>query len=227
MSKLRRLTRAVTRRLGIDGPIRRTRQLRKTRENLRAHAELSGRKLEIGPGPERIEGFETLNIVDGSAVDYICDATKSLPFPDDTFEIVYASHILEHVPWYQVQEVLCEWRRVLKPGGRLEIWVPDGLKICKAFVDAELNDDNYIDKDGWYRYNEEKDPCKWASGRLYTYGDGTGETDHPNWHRAAFSRRYLTSAMQHAGFGESGEMDRSQVRGYDHGWINMGIYGVK
>ena len=63
-------------------------------------------------------------------MDYVYDAGKPLPFEDNTFDLVYASHVLEHIPWYKVEEVVKEWVRILKPGGVLEVWVPDGLKIC-------------------------------------------------------------------------------------------------
>ena len=195
--------------------------------NLWRNRRKASRKLEIGPGPRRIEGFETLDVVPRRHVDYVADAAKPLPFKDNTFSLIYASHILEHIPWYQAEDVLQEWVRVIKPGGHLEVWVPDGLKICKALVDYELEGRNYIDKDGWYRFNPEKEPCKWASGRIYTYGDGTGETCHPNWHRSLFTPRYLRKIMENAGMHEVREMDRSEVRGDDHGWINMGLVGTK
>ena len=88
--------------------------------------------LEIGAGPQRIPGFETLDIVGGKHVDYVWDASKRLPFKDNTFKLIYGSHVLEHIPWYQTENVLTEWVRILNAGGRLEIWVPDALKICKA-----------------------------------------------------------------------------------------------
>lgn len=199
----------------------------KTRKNLKVNAHNKHRKLEIGPGKNRILGFETLNIVNGPQVDYLCDASKPLPFSNNTFEIIYASHILEHIPWYLTETTLHEWVRILKPGGTLKIWIPDGLKICKAFVDAELNNDNYIDLDGWYRFNPEKDPSKWASGRLFTYGDGSGNPSHPNWHRAIFSPRYLRSLFATIGLRDITFMDSSEVIGEDHGWINLGIKGIK
>jgi SAM-dependent methyltransferase len=198
-----------------------------TQVNKLRHAGQSNRKLEIGPGGTRLEGFETLNILPGRNVDYLWDATKKLPFSDSTFTLIYASHILEHVPWYQVESVMTEWVRVLAPRGSLEIWVPDGLKICKAFVDAELNERNYIEEDGWYRFNPEKDVCKWASGRLFTYGDGTGSPGHPNWHRGLFSPRYLHHVMEKAGLENVRPLERQEVRGYDHGWINLGATGNK
>lgn len=62
---------------------------------------------------------------------------RFLPFPDKTFHVVYARHILEHSPWHQVPDTLKEWRRVLKRGGALQVWTPDRLKISKASVGPE------------------------------------------------------------------------------------------
>lgn len=198
----------------------------KTRLNLAQNAGLPNRKLEIGPGEQRIAGFETLNIVDSPATDYILDAASKLPFEDGTFDVVYASHILEHIPWYQTTQVLSEWARIIKKGGWLEVWVPDGLKIAKAFVEAEAGND-YTADDGWYKFNEQKDPCIWAAGRIFTYGDGEGTIDHPNWHRALFSPRYLKQCLEQSGFGQVASMSSKEVRATDHGWINLGVKGQK
>ena len=45
-----------------------------------------------------------------------------LPFPDNTFDAVGAFDVLEHIELDK--EALREWRRVLKPGGKLLITVP-------------------------------------------------------------------------------------------------------
>lgn len=200
----------------------------KTLKNLILNKNKNDRKLEIGPGEERIKGFETLGIVNNNNVDYVIDASKKLPFNDNTFNIIYASHVLEHIPWYKTNEVLTEWIRILRKGGVLEVWVPDGIKICKAFIKGEEeNSSKYIEYDGWYRYNEEKDVCKWASGRIFTYGDGTGKINHPNWHRALFSKRYLIKLFKESGLKSIKIMDNKEVRGYDHGWISLGLKGTK
>lgn len=62
------------------------------------------------------------------------DATR-LPFPDETFDHVIASEVLEHVP--NDQGALDELHRVLKPGGVLAVTVPAFLpeRICWALAD--------------------------------------------------------------------------------------------
>lgn len=195
--------------------------------NLRRNRGKTQRYLEIGPGNEMMLGFETLNIVGGTNVDYVFDAAKTLPFEDNTFDLIYASHILEHIPWYKTEEVLKEWVRILKPEGQLEAWVPDSLKICETLFKAELESVNLIDKDGWYKFNPRKDPCLWAAGRIFSYGDGTGNPNHPNWHRAIFTPRYLKELFKYVGLINIKEMGHSEVRGYDHGWINLGVKGTK
>lgn len=199
-----------------------------TRLNLLRRSNRKGRRLEIGPGRRRIEGFETLNVVGWLNVDFVCDATRRLPFPDGTFELVYASHILEHVPWYQTVDVLREWVRILEPGGALELWVPDGLKVARAWVEAEAEGSRAFEQDGWFKFNPERDPCVWANGRIFSYGDGTGRKENPNWHLAMFSERRLRQVMQQAGLVDLERMTApDDVRGSDHGWINLGIRGFR
>ena len=183
------------------------------------------RSLEIGPGPAAIAGFETMNVIHTRNVTYVGDACQHLPFSDGTFDVIYASHIIEHISWFQVEEAIKEWVRILKPGGTLEIWVPNGLKIAKAFVEAEERGLLEYQDDGWRYSNDERDPCKWAAGRVFSYGDGSGG-DHPNWHRALFSPRYLKEVFRKANLTNVREMDKSEVRAYDHGWINLGVCGT-
>jgi len=109
----------------------------------------------------------------------------------------------------------------------LEIWVPDAVKICKAFVDDEVEGNSYIDLDGWYKFNPEKDPCVWASGRIFTYGDGTGDPKSPNWHKSLFSPRYLSLLMSKVGLTGIKRLGPKDLRADDHGWISLGIKGTK
>ena len=44
---------------------------------------------------------------------------RHLPFKAGRFDVVYASHCLEHAPWDSLEATLDEWRRVLARGGTL------------------------------------------------------------------------------------------------------------
>jgi predicted SAM-dependent methyltransferase len=59
------------------------------------------------------------------------------PFSDNSVDEIMAYHLIEHFDFMQGQDVLREWHRVLKPGGRLHIETPDMLHTCKEFVEAD------------------------------------------------------------------------------------------
>ena len=62
------------------------------------------------------------------------DATK-LPYPDNTFDHIIASEVMEHIP--DDVGALDELFRVLKPGGTLAVTIPAWMpeKICWAITD--------------------------------------------------------------------------------------------
>ncbi len=200
----------------------------KTKVNIVRYAGQEVRNLEIGCSGGRMPGFETLSIVGGPRIDYVLDASKPLPFPDATFDLIYASHVLEHVPWYLLEASLKEWLRVLKCNGKLEVWTPNGLAVCRSVCAAEDNTPNdAMELDGWFTFNEGKNPYIWANGRIFSYGDGTGAAVSPNWHRSILTPRYLKSLFAESGFHDVCEMNRAEVRAADHGWINLGVKGRK
>lgn len=65
-----------------------------------------------------------------------CDILHGLPFPENTFDAVYHSHVLEHLSPQDGQHLLEECYRVLKPGGVLRIVVPDLEQIAKLYLEA-------------------------------------------------------------------------------------------
>lgn len=172
-------------------------------------------KLEIGPGDVKLgEGWCTVSAEPGPSVDYVTEwGHKILPFPDNVFSLVYASHVLEHVPWFYTLDALREAWRVLKPQGVLEVWVPDLAYLFENYQSQTCGDD-------WRKHNPDGDFMLWLNGRLYTYGG----SDH-NWHRAVFDEPYLRRCMGDIGFASITRLNHP--RGYDHGPINLGLAGVK
>ncbi len=84
---------------------------------------LFGAMQEAGEGPRQ----SLATAVNGDAV--------RLPFPDDSFDRIIASEVLEHVP--DDEGALDELMRVLRPGGVLAATIPSWLpeKICWALSD--------------------------------------------------------------------------------------------
>lgn len=62
----------------------------------------------------------------GQQIRFEVGSADRLPFPDRSFDLVYANSLLEHVPNWQT--CLDEWVRVLAPGGLL--WVETTNRLC-------------------------------------------------------------------------------------------------
>ncbi len=62
------------------------------------------------------------------------DATKSIPLPDNSVEVVYSCHVLEHLDPDQGRRFLREIRRVLKKDGIVRIVVPDLRELAETYV---------------------------------------------------------------------------------------------
>ena len=188
------------------------------------------RKLEIGPGYDgkRLEGFETLDIQKRDNVDHVADASGKLPFDDNSFNLVYAAHVLEHFYWRQVEDALKEWCRIIKPGGALEIWVPDGLMVAEHWLMAEKGNAKLIKKYNLKTYRRsmvKQDPCLWANAKI----NSIGGIHHPPFgdHKVFFSRRYLNKALVQAGFLKVKKLTRKQIRGKDYGHYQIGVIAKK
>jgi GT2 family glycosyltransferase/SAM-dependent methyltransferase len=75
-------------------------------------------------GLDRIPAGEMIpNLQGAKSVADIVGSAESIPAESNTYDVVIARHVLEHC--LDTVETLREWVRVLKPGGRLIIAVPD------------------------------------------------------------------------------------------------------
>ena len=91
-------------------------------------------KLHLGCGPRFIEGYVHVDAVPHDHVDIVSTIDK-LPFiEDNSVDVIYNCHVLEHFQRNVAVDVLTEWCRVLKPGGTLRTSVPDFEALCELYV---------------------------------------------------------------------------------------------
>ena len=101
------------------------------------HQLLPKLKLHLACGHDYSDDY--INVDFYAPEDAKCDVrfdVQKLPYPDNSVDEIKAFHIIEHFHFFEIQEVLKEWYRVLKPGGRLYLETPDFLETCKSFVEG-------------------------------------------------------------------------------------------
>ncbi len=85
------------------------------------------RVLNVGCGFGKFTAKNVTNL-DAFSVcnpDVVWDLSKTpLPFEDETFDLIFANHIMEHVPnWW---ECFTDFGRILKTNGEIQVYVPGG-----------------------------------------------------------------------------------------------------
>lgn len=92
-------------------------------------------KLHIGSG-KRNFGPEWIHI-DGEDYDHIEHKDiLHLPLAANSMKLIYASHVIEYFDRTEIMAVLSEWKRTLKPGGKLRLAVPDMDSLIKIYKDT-------------------------------------------------------------------------------------------
>lgn len=192
------------------------------------------RNLEIGPGQRKVEGFETFNLgdelkSDGGKSDHQGDARDLSRFADATFNCVYSSHCIEHVHWYEVEDTIKEWARVISSNGTLEVWTVNGLLVMKELIALETTGKNNKKiKINWQAEKTKKNPYLWLVGKLYNYTKTPGVDFDYQLHRALITPNFLQDCFRAAGLKNVRMMTMDENRLPNrHGWINMGVIGTK
>jgi SAM-dependent methyltransferase len=92
--------------------------------------------LNLGCGSRFHPAWTNVDLVSNHPDVQAWDVRDGLPFSDDTFQVVYHSHLLEHLPKSRALPFLKECFRVLKPSGILRIAVPDLETIARLYIHA-------------------------------------------------------------------------------------------
>ncbi|MEK6243595.1 MAG: methyltransferase domain-containing protein [Pseudomonadota bacterium] len=94
-------------------------------------------RLNIGCGDKILPGYVNVDTVAsraGAKPDVICDIRDLHPFADASAEEVLSVHVVEHFPAWEIEQVLREWIRVLRPGGRLVVECPNVVYACEQIA---------------------------------------------------------------------------------------------
>ncbi len=190
------------------------------------------KKLEIGPTSGKtpdgcpVKSWDTLDSA-YAATYKVQWGSKKLPITASTYDWVHASHVLEHVPWWKTDQALIEVCRILKPGGRFTVWVPNGIGILKMYL--EQPDKLLKLEEGWGcgGKNPSKDIWKYLNARIF-WGARQGELgQEQHFHRAIFDFGSLSKLLNAAGFTHIREIQRDKPVDAGHGWMEIGAEAIK
>jgi predicted SAM-dependent methyltransferase len=149
-----------------------------------------GYKLNLGCGPKVKPGW--LNIDAHPAADFALDLREPLPFPDESCEMIYSEHFMEHVEYpTTLEQLLRECHRVLQPGGVFSVGVPDAEVALHAYSGNDEIDFFRTSKARWHP--------DWAETRMEHINclfRNNGD------HEFAYDAETLTKVLGEAGFSE-------------------------
>jgi predicted SAM-dependent methyltransferase len=92
--------------------------------------------INLGCGSRRHPEWINLDIQASAPEVVIHNLREGIPFPDDSFDLVYHSHLLEHFPRKLAYGFLKECFRVLKTDGIIRVVVPDLESIARSYLTA-------------------------------------------------------------------------------------------
>jgi predicted SAM-dependent methyltransferase len=90
--------------------------------------------LNLGCGSTFHSSWTNVDVVASGAGVVRYDLLKGVPVENDSYEVVYHSHVLEHVPKDSARAFIHECYRVLKPGGILRVAIPDLEQIAMNYL---------------------------------------------------------------------------------------------
>lgn len=94
-------------------------------------------RLNLGCGDKIIAGYINIDVAAtrrGKAPDLISDIRELTCIPSDFADEVLSVHVIEHFYQWEVDSILREWIRVLKPGGKLVIECPNLENAAREFL---------------------------------------------------------------------------------------------
>jgi len=146
-------------------------------------------KINLGSGPKRIEGYTNIDIRKDVNPDICCDIRFGIPVADNSVSHIHAFAVIEHFSKKELEEmVLPEILRILKPGEKIELLVPDLEELARRYTEYKRTGETPYKRPGLgtnFLYDAE-DLSYWIT----SWGA----------HKIVFDKSYLKRLMENAGF---------------------------
>ena len=156
------------------------------------------RHLHLGCGPKYLFGFVNVDANLFNELDLWLDVRNGLPFAANSVDSIYSTHMFEHFYPDELQLLLRDCQRVLKPGGGIRLIVPNLASAISAYSQRQID---------WF---DASFPRHFDSlgGRFSNFAFCDGQ------HRTAFDFTYMDKVLRQAGFREveeSAEVEKPLV----------------
>lgn len=179
-------------------------------------------KLNIGSHNVRVDGFKNVDIFALENVDIVMDITEvpwvgrtpdgKVPeetgtvftgvFMNDSVDEILMVEVLEHLSFHDTVKVLTEIYRVLKPGGKLHIQVPDCGSMMEMYVRKQIGEDiphkpKSVEEVMYMREltGKKVNPRRWLMAFC-----GAQKYGVPDIHKNIFTKEIMQDNLEEAGF---------------------------
>lgn len=155
--------------------------------------------LHLGCGPKYLHGFVNIDANLFNRIDLWLDVRNGLPFSANSVDSIYSTHMFEHFYPDELNRLLRECLRVLKPGAGIRLIVPSLESAIQAYAER---------RNAWF---DDSFPRHYDSlgGRFSNFIFCDGQ------HRAAFDFTHLDEVLRKGGFGEVDKSAEGKSRLYE------------
>jgi predicted SAM-dependent methyltransferase len=143
------------------------------------------RHLHLGCGTKYLPGFINIDANFREKIDVWLDVRCGLPYRDASIDSIYSTHVLEHLYPDELDELLRECVRVLKPGGGMRTIVPSLASAVAAYCQK---------RESWF--------ASWPQHYESMGGKFSNFVFCSGQHRTAFDFEYLAEVLKKSGFSE-------------------------
>ena len=91
--------------------------------------------LELGAGKKGNDVWTTIDC--NLSSDIFWDLRNGIPFSDNSIDLIYTSHMFEHIPFKELKNLIKECHRCLKKGGSLSVCVPSAGYYINAYINKK------------------------------------------------------------------------------------------